>query len=45
MEDQLADLVRRALVQIGDMKEIEAEMASLSERLKLITPDPQEAEG
>lgn len=43
-EEQLADLVRRALVQIGDMKEIEAEMASISERLKLITPAPEEAE-
>jgi hypothetical protein len=40
LRDQLADLVRRSLVQIGDMKALEEEMVKLSQRISGLTPPP-----
>jgi hypothetical protein len=37
---QLAGLVKRSLMQIGDMREIESKMAELSERILKKTPPP-----
>ena len=35
---QLADMVHRSLLQIGDMRHIEEEMAKLTERISKLTP-------
>lgn len=37
---QIAELVKRSLMQIGDMREIEAKVADLTERIQKVTPPP-----
>ena len=39
---KLADVVRRSLVQLGDMAAIEDEMVLISERISKVTPLPVE---
>jgi hypothetical protein len=38
---KLAETVKRSLLQIGSMREIEAEISSLTEKLKKLTPPPE----
>lgn len=40
---QLAELVKRSLVQVGDMREIEEKMADISARILKHTPPPETA--
>lgn len=41
---ELADVVKRALVQMGDMDSIQERLRGVSDRLSRVTPRPQEPE-
>jgi hypothetical protein len=40
LQAQLAELVRRSLVQLGDMDQIQVQIGRVSENLSKVTPPP-----
>jgi hypothetical protein len=44
-QDQIADLVRRALLQAGDIQDVEQKLKEISQRASKITPPPKKDEG
>ncbi len=42
---EIADLVRRALLELGEMAEIQEQIKAVSERLSKVTPLPEKKAG
>jgi len=42
---ELSDVVRRTLIQLGDLQNLEARVKAVGERLSKITPPPKPVEG
>ena len=44
MQESVADLVRRSLIQLGDMEDVQERIRRVGERLSRLTPPPQSPE-
>jgi hypothetical protein len=44
VQDSLADLVRRSLIQLGDMEDVQERIRRVGERLSEVTPPPRPSE-
>jgi hypothetical protein len=44
VQDSVADLVRRSLIQLGDMDGVQERIRRVGERLSRVTPPPRAAE-
>jgi hypothetical protein len=41
VQESVADLVRRSLIQLGDMEDVQERIRRVGERLSRLTPPPQ----
>ncbi len=45
LQNELAESVRRSLLQLGDMKALEQRMLELSKKISDLTPPPEQSPG